>query len=187
MKLYTKVGDKGTTNLYDMRKVSKDNPLIHTVGELDELSANIGMLISKLDREVNKDMVKFLRWIQSKLLDIGSDFATTKNREKVLLIKDEDVKRVESQIDLCEEKNRPLTEFILPGSNEVDSQCHICRAVCRRTERSMIASKCYLDEEEYSQGLEELEKYKFINRLSDYFFALSRNLSSFEIKRSEAN
>jgi cob(I)alamin adenosyltransferase len=184
MKLYTKVGDKGVTNLYDMRKVSKNNPIIHTVGELDELSANIGMLISRLEDNLH---IKFLRWVQSRLLDIGSDFATTKNREKVVFIKEEDTKKIEGQIDLCEEKNSPLTEFILPGSNEVDSQCHICRAVCRRLERNMVSSKEYFDEEEYSQGDNELEKYKFINRLSDYFFALSRNLACEEIKRSQAD
>lgn len=185
-KLYTKTGDRGTTNLYDMRRVSKNSDLIEALGNLDELSSNIGMACALIYRGPEVFTYHFscgpnlenLRTIQSKLLDIGSIIATTKETNITTHISEEDVKMVENWIDEAEKLNAPLKEFILVGVLCTDSQLHICRSVCRRAERSVVKV-------EYAASPEILQ---YLNRLSDYFFALARNYSGCrEVTRSEAN
>jgi cob(I)alamin adenosyltransferase len=179
-RLYTKTGDNGQTNLYDMRKVDKDSLIFDVLGDLDELSAHIGVCCSLPD--IQLEVVGQLRWIQNKLLDIGSDIATVKNREKITTINESDTKNVEYLIDKFTEITPKLTEFILPGVYLPDANIHVCRAVCRRTERNLWGlKKTNLDLKT------EKETFIFLNRLSDYFFALSRYLSkSKEIRRSDA-
>lgn len=185
-KLYTKTGDKGTTCLYDMRSVSKSNIIIDFLGDLDELSAHIGLLCAFLGDKVIPIMspkkqvkdwekvfdneVSLLRKIQSKLLDIGSNIATTNKDKRTTHITPEDVKELENQIDECEKHNEPLREFILPGVKPHDAQIHVCRSVCRRVERKLVA----LLDNNVDVNQEILQ---YINRLSDYFFALARNVS----------
>jgi cob(I)alamin adenosyltransferase len=179
-KLYTKTGDKGTTNLYDMRRVSKTNPVFEALGDIDELSAHIGMLYVKIKGSHPHDT--FLRKIQSKLLDVGSSIATVQRRDNIVDISEEDVFAVENAIDDCESRNTPLREFILPGVYTEDSIAHVCRAVSRRAERSLWRVR-----EEYNQFYTSDYLFIYMNRLSDYFFALSRNLCNCkETKRSEA-
>lgn len=183
IKLYTKTGDKGTTSLYDMRRVGKHSSVFEALGDLDELSAHIGHLTSCLHCEYED--TKFLRRVQSKLLDIGSNLATIERRDRVPMLTEDDIKDVENHIDLCESRNKPLREFILPGVNQCDSIAHICRAVTRRAERHMWKYRNETSESPVFYTGEEI--FIFMNRLSDYFFALSRNLSECkEITRSES-
>lgn len=185
-KLYTKTGDKGTTCLYDMRRVPKGNVLIDFLGDLDEFSAHIGLLCSLLNEQRNIEDVCHLRFIQNKLLDIGSNIATTKERKRTTGVSDQDVGNVEGWIDACEEKNTPLKEFILPGIKPFDAQAHICRAVCRRVERRLV--DIHFDNElNKDRQYVSSEILQYVNRLSDYFFALARKLSECnETTRSEA-
>ena len=177
-KLYTKTGDKGTTSLYDMRRVGKHECIFEVLGDLDELSAHIGMVLSFK----NDFYHKVLRNLQSKLLDIGSDIATVKNRNKVVEITESDVKQIENYIDDLQSQAPPLREFILPGFQPVDAQIHICRAVSRRLERHLWLMK-KTDEEHPTKN----ETYIYINRLSDFFFALARAFTKEnEITRSSA-
>ncbi len=172
MKIYTKTGDNGTTGLFDGTRVSKSNEIFDVLGTLDELSAHIGMLCAL--EEKNDTLKIFLRTIQRHLLDIGSVIATpTKKDMSKYNITEEDIKNIEIDIDRMEADNAPLTKFILAGVNKSDSQSHICRAVCRRLEREMI--RYSIDSERDFPLL-----IKYINRLSDYFFVLSRNLSGCE-------
>jgi len=175
-RLYTKTGDKGFTTLYDMRRVSKTEIVFEVLGDLDELSAYIGQLCSI----VNDKESKFLRYIQSFLLDIGSNFATTTRRDKIRVTTVDDIKSLENAIDFYDSKSPKLTEFILPGVNPKDSIAHICRSVCRRAERNMWKLK-----NEYDVFYVENETFHYINRLSDFFFAYARYLSEGkEFKRS---
>lgn len=185
-KLYTKTGDKGITSLYDRRRVSKSNFIIDFLGDLDELSAHVGLLcVAVGDESCNKN----LRRIQSKLLDIGSSIATTKKEKRTTDIDAEEVKRIEGWIDDCQQETKDLRkelrEFVLPGVTVADAQAHVCRAVARRAERKL----CKINEDEQ---LNQNGPYvnsnilQYMNRLSDYFFALSRELSGYrETKRSE--
>ena len=184
-KLYTKTGDKGKTSLFDGNRIYKSEIFFDIVGGLDELSSNIGMLCALI-----KDYPEFLRVIQVKLLNIGSNIAVAdKSRGKVTNeITNRDIMNLEMHIDSCESKNDKLTEFLLLGTNKKDSQCHICRTICRKVERDMwklmnyehiIYGRTDIDLQEV---VIEEEILKYINRLSDFFFAYSRNLSVDEIK-----
>lgn len=187
-KLYTKKGDKGNTSLYDGSVCSKSNPIFDLLGDLDELGSHIGLLCSKLG-SYNGDK---LREIQVKLLDIGSNIAVLDEtkRKRVPKIESSDVEKIENWIDECEEKNGKLTEFLLLGVFTDDAQCHVCRSVSRRVERNMwklngmrydVPNK----EKYYIVDIDE-NILKYMNRLSDFFFALSRNLSDgHEIKVSD--
>lgn len=183
-KLYTKTGDAGYTNLYDMRKLCKENIHFEVLGDLDELSAHIGVVCTNLEN--SHASYKMLRLIQSQLLDIGSDIATVKNRTKVVEITEEDVKKLETYIDEFSDQTPKLTEFILPGYRQTDAQIHVCRAICRRAERHMwsLLKTCICEEIPFMTGE---NTFKFMNRLSDFFFALARVFSrGNDITRSEA-
>lgn len=181
MKLYTRTGDEGLTYLYDGKRIPKSSIFFEVLGNLDELGSQIGLLYS-----YTKD--KRLKKIQAKLLNIGSNVAVTQ-KKKVPQINEDDVSVMEKWIDDCESKNDKLVEFVLSGVEVADSQCHVCRSISRRTERSMWKfNEC----EEEINGLEmryiniSSDILKYMNRLSDYFFALSRNLSGCkEMKLSE--
>lgn len=194
IKLYTKAGDKGNTVLYDSKGHSKSDLVFDVLGDLDELSAHIGMLKSmaglyldfSLMPEIKEHFTNlrhpnwdFLKTIQSKLLDIGSAIAISK--KEYIAITEDDIKSIEKEIDKLEEENTPLKVFILPGVNLPDSQAHICRAVTRRVEREFVR---YGKQDVQALGQlmsEKMRNYseilKYLNRLSDYFFALARNLS----------
>jgi cob(I)alamin adenosyltransferase len=174
-KLYTGKGDFGFTALYDTKKVSKSNITLSAIGAIDELSAHIGLLCTKL----NNNEVKFLRHIQHKLLDLGSSLATTSGNSKTKIVP-EDVAELEKITDYYHSSVPKLTEFILQGCSENDAIAHICRTVCRRAERLLWKLELsYL----------EKEAYQYMNRLSSYFFALARFISHQtninEIKRSD--
>lgn len=212
MKLYTKTGDKGTTSLYDGNRIHKSSIFFEVLGTLDELSSNIGLLCAYIttssktyeklelgDTRISNDMIKYLREIQVILLDIGSNIAVVNENKKkrVPKIVDKDIEKIESKIDECEAKNKKLTEFLLPGKTVSDSQCHVCRSITRRVERSMweLDNASYsITEGKDNSNIIDLSNVhvdenilKYVNRMSDFFFALSRNLSLNEdIKVSDA-
>ena len=187
-KLYTKTGDKGQTSLYDGNRINKSSIFCDVLGNLDLLASNIGMLISLIGENINSIC---LRKIQVILLNIGSNIAVVyeKRKHRVPKITNEHIILLEGWIDVCEEKNPKLTEFLLTGTNQTDSQCHICRSISRTVERNLWKlNNEYQNEIQSLKYNECTNKYiepnilKFINRLSDYFFALSRNFSTNEIK-----
>ena len=204
-KLYTKTGDNGTTSLYDGSRLKKSSIFFDVLGDLDELASHIGLLCAKISEKNDQlnngaglsrdEKIKLLedkiyiktghldrlRCIQVKLLDIGSNIAVVdkKKKEKVPKLTEDDVKYVEKWIDNCEEMNTKLTEFLLTGSEELDSHCHVCRSVSRRAERSMW--KLYDDGVDVDNNI-----LMYMNRLSDFFFAFARNLNGgSEIKVSD--
>lgn len=167
MKIYTKSGDKGTTSLLSGRRVSKADLTLEAYGTIDELNSFVGLLGSKINAEESKNE---LTKIQNLLFNIGSLLA----RDGVMMddyprIGAEDIQYLESQIDKLEETLKPLSNFILPGGHEFNALAHICRTVCRRAERRVVAVR------------QETEDYtlivQFLNRLSDYFFVLARKIT----------
>ncbi len=172
-KVYTKTGDKGTTGLFGGKRVSKDDVQIEAYGNVDELNSFIGLLRDLVNEAGNaQNISEQLIFIQDRLFSIGAHLATDiekieKVKEMLPPLYDEDIKTLEISIDKMEEELEPMKNFILPGGHIIVSYCHICRCVCRRAERSIIA---------YARQSREIEPHilPFMNRLSDYLFVLAR-------------
>ena len=167
MKTYTKGGDKGTTALFGGTRLPKHHIRIESYGSVDELNSFIGLVRD----HVKEDQLRAtLKSIQETLFTVGSHLAADPSKENLWLpaIKDTEVELLEQGIDAMDEVLEPLKNFILPGGHPVVSHCHVVRCVCRRAERNVVA-------------LSELETVppiliQYLNRLSDYFFVLSRFL-----------
>ena len=154
MKIYTKTGDKGTTSLVGGTRVPKTHIRLEAYGTVDELNSNLGLLITYLLDGKDKD---FLQQVQDRLFAVGSHLAT------------EQVEMVEREIDRLDTLLPPLSAFILPGGSRGAAVCHVCRTVCRRAERRILALA------EQVEIASELLAY--VNRLSDYLFVLSRKMN----------
>ncbi|MCB0379530.1 MAG: cob(I)yrinic acid a,c-diamide adenosyltransferase [Bdellovibrionales bacterium] len=169
MKIYTKKGDKGRSQLVDGSQVSKATLRLISYGNLDELNSHLGLLITHLDSHsvFEHEMTELVR-IQEWLFQLGSQLACADEdmAAKLPTITQDDIEALEKQIDRYDKELPQLRNFILPGGDIAAVQAHICRTVCRRTERSCVA----LNDQE---GL-EYPAIPFLNRLSDYFFTLSR-------------
>lgn len=170
MKIYTKTGDAGKTGLIGGTRVSKSDMRLDAYGTVDELNAFLGYLISLLTEE---DMVNELQHIQHKLFAVGSYLATDSSKtaiKKASIISEEEIKKIETSIDSLDKALPPLKQFILPGGSTAAASCHICRAVSRRAERKIIKMA--------DEGIEISDEImRYMNRLSDYFFVLSRYLN----------
>tara|TARA_B100000900_G_scaffold297151_1_gene255694 strand:+ start:699 stop:1235 length:537 start_codon:yes stop_codon:yes gene_type:complete len=167
MKIYTKKGDSGHTSLIDGRTVNKHNLSVDTYGTVDELNSFVGLLKDYIKDETLKDI---LNNIQSKLFSIGSILASGKNQhilEKVKIEK-KDVEYIESHIDSMNNELPELKNFIIPGGHKISSYSHVCRSICRRAERR-------ISELNKEQSVDP-NVLSYINRLSDFFFVLSRYL-----------
>ncbi len=169
MKLYTKTGDKGQTSLLGGKKVPKSNLRIDAYGNVDELNSFLGLL--KDHKDVEARIGNQFYWIQENLFSIGSLLATEQGFTGFDLpqVTEVEIKQLEVWIDKYSAELPELKNFILPGGHEVISLCHVCRTVCRRAERSIVALS---EEEEVDDML-----IKFMNRLSDYFFVMARKMA----------
>lgn len=168
MKIYTKKGDTGTTSLIGGTRISKHDLRIDTYGTVDELNSWIGLL---RDQPIDSRHTGFLLRIQDRLFTIGSLLADdgTSNQIRLPQLREEDVTALELEMDRMDENLSPMRNFILPGGHPVVSHCHIARCVCRRAERLAVSLG------EHTTVTPLIVKY--LNRLSDYLFVLSRSLS----------
>ena len=168
MKLYTKTGDKGTTALIGGTRVAKSDLRIEAYGTIDELNSYIGLV---RDQEVNLVRAGVLKEIQDRLFTVGALLATdpAKSRMRTPDLHEQDVELLEQEIDAMTAEVPPLRAFVLPGGHPSVSFCHVARCVCRRAERLTI----HLQEH---APVEELI-IKYLNRLSDYLFALCRKMT----------
>lgn len=167
MKIYTKTGDKGTTSLIGGTKVLKSHERIEAYGTVDELNSYIGLCRDLIE---DKSIKSQLQEIQDRLFTIGAALACDPDKEtklKIPDIKETDVELLETAMDKMDEDLMPLQHFILPGGHPTVSHIHIARCVCRRTERLVV--NLLLESEEHESLI-----IKYINRLSDYLFTLSR-------------
>ena len=159
MKIYSLTGDYGTTSLAGGKRVSKHSLRIESYGSIDELTAWVGLLRDYKENAHRKDM---LIYIQSQLMSFAAALASDYAEDCLNVL--------ENEIDKMEATLSPLQSFILPGGNMLVSYCHIARCVCRRAERAVVK----LNEEEKTPPV----VIKFLNRLSDYLFVLSRKIAS---------
>lgn len=168
-KVYTKGGDKGETSLIGGTRVSKGSLRIEAYGTVDELNSFIGLI---RDHDIDEHDKSMLLEIQDRLFTIESILAKDPKKNtstKLPEIFEEDILVLEKEIDHMNQLVEPMTSFILPGGHPIVSYCHISRCVCRRAERIIIRLK----EESSVDSL----SIKYINRLSDYLFALARKIS----------
>jgi cob(I)alamin adenosyltransferase len=167
MKIYTLTGDDGTTSLSGGKRVAKHSSRVEAYGSVDELIAWIGLL---KDQEANQKRKDLLLYIQSQLMACAAALSYDMEHGKgsLLLPDPECLSVLEKEIDRMEATLPTLTNFILPGGNTLVSNCHIARCVCRRAERSVLRLK----ETEESPEIVN----KFLNRLSDFLFVLSRKI-----------
>ncbi len=168
MKIYTKTGDEGTTSLVGGTRVSKTDIRIEAYGQVDELNAYIGLL---RDQDVNDGRRELLKEIQDCLFTIGSRMATEPGKRKGKLpdLYEEDIEMLEKEIDLMTAELEPLRFFILPGGHTTVSYGHLARTVCRRAERVVLAL--------YEHYPSDPIIPRYLNRLSDYLFVLSRQMA----------
>lgn len=167
-KIYTKTGDKGQTSLIGGTRVPKHHIRIEAYGTVDELNSYIGLI---RDQKLDESTKKILIEIQDRLFTIGSSLASDPEKSKMKIpdLKEDDITLLEQEMDKMNEVLPEMRSFVLPGGHTTVSFCHIARCVCRRAERLTI----HLSENSYVADL----VIKYLNRLSDYLFVLSRKLS----------
>ncbi len=170
MKIYTKRGDQGETDLFGGERVGKDALRVAAYGEVDELNAVVGVAAAS---GCDEALEQPLREIQSALFDLGAALATpdAAHREKagVTGLSSGDVAALEGLIDRLEDKLAPLTTFILPGGSPPAAAFHVARTVCRRAERAVVRLASEPDESVDASGL------RYLNRLSDLLFVMARH------------
>lgn len=171
MKIYTKTGDDGTTALFGGERVKKSYIRVEAYGNVDELNSFLGLLIEAMGKG---EIREYLEKIQHILFNIGSVIATVDDKfiAKLPKLLTSDISSLENQMDKMEHDLSPMTNFILPSGHETIARAHICRTICRRTERSIVA---LMDTESCDSSISTA--LQFLNRLSDYFFVLARKLA----------
>ena len=175
--IYTKTGDKGETSLANGERISKADARIEAYGTVDELNSWIGMLRASLSniqaltansqQPIANDQ---LRWLQNKLFNLGAALSLAPGE----WIKEADVHQIEQWIDAMQAELPRQKSFILPSGGESVARCHVCRTICRRAERKMIALGC------------ADEPLRFMNRISDYLFVLARYIGHLANEPEEA-
>jgi cob(I)alamin adenosyltransferase len=171
-RIYTKLGDGGETHLGDMSRVSKLHSRVEAYGTIDELNATLGVAL--LAPGLPPSFAGWLERVQNDLLDVGADVsvptpadgtpdATGKGQAR-LRIGPEYAQWLERVCDEVNEQLEPLRSFVIPGGTPAAAQLHVCRTVCRRAERRAIA---------VGEGCNP-EVIRYLNRLSDMLFILSR-------------
>lgn len=167
-KIYTKGGDKGETSLVGGTRISKDHDKIEAYGTVDELNAWIGVLYDAAENEGRRPLLKE---IQDRLFTIGAELASEpeQHRKKLPELFEKDIEVLEKEMDLYTEQIPPLRAFVLPGGHPMVSFTHVARTVARRAERQTIRLS-------RSEPVNPLI-IKYLNRLSDYLFVLSRKIT----------
>lgn len=164
MKIYTKTGDAGMTSLVGGTRVSKAHPRVMAYGDLDELISLLGLLRCETS---GQDLP--LRRIQIQLMNASAILADDGRTAKLKPFDEAETAFLETEIDRLSGLLPPQTAFILPGEPHAAALAHVARTVCRRAERSAVQIEQRSDQDQAA--------LRYINRLSDYLFALARYLS----------
>jgi cob(I)alamin adenosyltransferase len=171
-RIYTRTGDRGSTALGSGKRVSKTHLRIEAFGTVDETNAAVGL--ARLHTAVKEfaALDAMLARIQNELFDVGADLClpeTAKRHGRApLRLLPAQVSRLESEIDALNEELEPLRSFVLPGGHAAAAHLHLCRTICRRAERLIVALS--------SRRAEKVNPVvlHYMNRLSDHFFVASR-------------
>jgi cob(I)alamin adenosyltransferase len=168
MKVYTKTGDDGTTGLFGGARVPKHHIRIESYGTVDELNSYVGLV---RHREIDPKAQEILAEVQDRLFTLGSILASDPSKPKLKRpdLHESDIELLEKEMDRMNEELPEMRFFVLPGGNDTVGFCHVARCVCRRAERLVTL----LNEKETIEPLVG----KYLNRLSDYLFVLSRKIT----------
>ncbi|MGV6826309.1 MAG: cob(I)yrinic acid a,c-diamide adenosyltransferase [bacterium] len=162
-RITTGSGDDGTTGIADGSRLGKDDPLMHAIGDIDELNASLGLLISAIEETSFRDS---LHEIQQALFNVGGELSLP----GTAMIDKTQLATLEQWSEVLNAQLPPLKEFVLPGGNEACARAHVARTVCRRAERSLVALS--------RQKPVNSVTLVYINRLSDALFNLARVLAT---------
>ncbi len=165
-RIYTRVGDGGETHLGDMSRVPKTHPRIEAYGDVDELNAQLGL--ARTVPGLPEPYGDWLRRVQNDLFDVGADLSVPPGGERDRLrVAPEQTAWLEERCDEVNAPLEPLRSFVLPGGTPAAAQLHVCRTVCRRAERRAVR-------------VEDAnpEVLRYLNRLSDLLFILSRGANA---------
>ncbi len=175
-KVYTRGGDMGKTSLVGGQRVSKASARLEAHGTVDELSSHLGLLAAMLDEGEDKEMI--IR-IQNCLFNVCTNLATDQEQTPLYpsaYLPEGEIAKVEQAVDDIMKLLPEKQGFILPGGTREAAQAHVCRTVCRRAERRIVALA------EVAKITPEVLQY--VNRLSDYFFVLAKKIN-FNANKSE--
>ncbi|CAB4861689.1 unannotated protein [freshwater metagenome] len=170
-RIYTRLGDDGQTHLGDMSRVSKTDARIEAYGTVDELNSHIGVTLTV--GGMPETFITWLRRIQNDLFDVGADLAVPEtsgdggDERGRLRVRAEQVTWLEQRCDEVNATLAPLKSFVLPGGTTAAAHLHVCRTVCRRAERRVLSV----------EGSSP-EVLRYLNRLSDLLFILSRGANA---------
>ena len=164
-KIYTRTGDTGTTGLVDGSRVSKADPRMAAIGDVDEANSAIGVAATLAADEARTALTR----IQNDLFDLGADIATPDGIDGALRVTAGQVARLEQEIDVMNAALAPLTSFILPGGTPIAAHLHLARAIARRAERSAVAAD--------AAAPLSPDALRYINRLSDWLFVAARAMN----------
>ncbi|OUM99821.1 MAG: ATP:cob(I)alamin adenosyltransferase [Paenibacillaceae bacterium ZCTH02-B3] len=168
MRIYTRSGDRGETWVIGGR-TAKDDPRVEAYGTIDELNAAVGLAAAEMAEgpgDLWADLREDLYRIQNELFDCGSDLSYAEPVPEKMKVHGEMVRLLEVRIDRLSEEAPPVRRFILPGGSRISAYLHLCRTICRRAERRTVALA--------RVGPCPEEVLRYLNRLSDYFFAAAR-------------
>lgn len=164
--IYTKTGDEGQTSLVGGTRVLKCDVRVEAYGTVDELNSHLGLLAAEV---ADDELRAGLAHIQRVLFDVQTLLAAEQETPFPLpQVSAAEVADLEARIDAIQAELPPLHSFVLPGGSVPAAQCHVARTVCRRAERRMVALA--------QQQPVQPDLLRFVNRLSDYLFVLSRLL-----------
>ena len=167
-KIYTRTGDLGTTSLVGGKRVPKTHPRLEAYGTIDELSSHLGLLCALLSDERDK---AFILSVQQTLFGLSALLATEpESAYQPKPLSASLIKNMEDEIDRLQAILPPLNAFIIPGGSQAAAQAHVCRTVCRRAERCILA---LAEQSEVSS-----DTIRYTNRLSDYLFVLARTINT---------
>ncbi len=172
MKIYTRTGDDGTTGLLDGARTRKSDPRIECCGSIDELNAAIGLAACVAQGSILSQLTA----VQHELFILGANLAAGSVTPGLPALDGSAVRRLEAEIDAADAQLPPLHEFILPAGMELAARLHLARAICRRAERWLVALAI--------QQPMPLTILPYMNRLSDWLFALAR-LANHQAGRSD--
>lgn len=171
MGIYTKTGDKGSTSLFDNKRVSKDDIRVESYGTVDELVSFLGLAKNYVEDQEIYDLIQH---IQNKLFTVATNLATEDKSKVKYHIVEEDINFLEKRIDEYMGRLNDPKGFIVPGSGKKSAHLHVARTVCRRAERRIITLS----------NVAEIDPLviKYVNRLSDVIYALARYLEEKEVR-----
>ncbi len=172
-RIYTRMGDAGETHLAGGQRVPKDDLRIDCYGTVDELNAFVGIARTSAEQlagsaELLAPFAGTLKRVQHELFNLGSILATLPEdvHPKQPRVTKAEIELLEQEIDRANQELQPLRSFVLPGGTRFDAELHVCRTVCRRAERLLVALA--------KQQSVPAEAIQYLNRLSDAFFVWSR-------------